>query len=189
MSTKVITPIATLSYPHLHAPQAPTDGKGKPKYSCTLIFTPGADLSALVAAVLAAAEAKYPGKGEEMLRKKMLRTPFRDDAEAKGYEPGAIFVNVRTEKQPGIVYAHAGPNSKPAPMPADKVLDEMYPGCKVRASLAAFAYDSNGNKGVSFALNNLQKIGEGERLDGRRSAEDEFEADLSAAPADISALI
>jgi hypothetical protein len=28
-------------------------------------------------------------------------------------------------------------------------------------------YDTNGNKGVSFGLNNLQKIAEGERIDGR----------------------
>jgi len=65
----------------------------------------------------------------------------------------------------------------------------MYPGAGVRASVSAFAYDSNGNKGVSFALNNMQKVSEGERLDGRAAADDEFTADLSSAPADISGLI
>jgi hypothetical protein len=59
----------------------------------------------------------------------------------------------------------------------------------VRAQLRAFSYDSNGNKGVSFALNNIQKLGDGERLDNRQAATDAFEADLSAAPADISALL
>jgi hypothetical protein len=58
----------------------------------------------------------------------------------------------------------------------------------VRASLRAFAYDTNGNKGVSFGLNNIQKLGEGQRLDGRKAATDEFDADLSQAPADISAV-
>lgn len=188
-STKVITPKATLSYPHLDKAQEPQDGKGKAKFSCALVFAPGSDLSALKAAVVAAAEAKYPGKGAEMLKKKILKSPFRDDAEAKGYVDGSIFLNVRTEQAPGIVYAYAGPDGKPANMPHEKIAEELYAGAQVRASLAAFAYDMSGNKGVSFALNNVQKLGEGERIDGRVAAENEFEADLTAAPADLNSIL
>lgn len=189
-TTKVITPKAMLSYPHLDKPQLPPNGgAGKAKYSCTLVFAPGSDLRALHAAVEAAAEAKYPGKGKDMLAKRILKSPFRDDAEAKGYPEGSIFLNVRTEQAPGVVYLYAGPDNKPAVMPVEKIRDEMYPGAFVRASLVAFAYDSSGNKGVSFALNNVQKLGDGERLDGRVSAENEFEADLNAAPADLAGLM
>jgi hypothetical protein len=42
---------------------------------------------------------------------------------------------------------------------------------------------------VSFALNNVQFIADGKRLDSRVSADDEFDAVLSEAPADLSSLI
>jgi Protein of unknown function (DUF2815). len=195
-TTKVISPIAILSYPHLAAPQPSTDGK-PPKYSATLIFTPEtladpkekAFFEGMQKAALAAIETKWPGKAQQMLQSETFKKGFRRDAEAKNYPPGSIFVNVRSSQQPGIVYAHAGPDGKPERMPLEKIKDEMYPGVIVRASLAAFAYDNNGNKGVSFGLNNLQKLRNGERMDGRVAAENEFTADLSAEPADIASLI
>lgn len=186
----VVTPKAILSYPHLDQPQAPQKGQaGKPKYSATLVFPEGTDLSTLQAAVMKAGEEKWPGKFAEMLRVGAVRSPFRKDAEAKGYAAGSVFVNVRSEQKPGVVYLHAGADKKPATVPADKIKEDLYPGALVRGQIRAFAYDSNGNKGVSFALNNIQKLGDGERLDNRQAAEDAFEADLSAAPADISALL
>lgn len=195
-STKVITPLAILSYPHLDAPQKSEDGKA-PKYSATLIFTPEiladpkekALFDKMQEAALAAVNAKWPGKAELLLKSETFKKGFRRDAESKGYPAGSIFVNVRSNTQPGVVYAHAGANGKPEAMPLDKIKAEMYPGVVVRASLAAFAYDNNGNKGVSFGLNNLQKIRNGERMDGRTAAENEFDVDLSAAPADISSLV
>lgn len=186
---KVITPEAILSYPHLAEPQAPRDGVGKAKYSCTLVFAPGSDLRALEAAALAAAETKWPGKGAHYLERGLVRSPFRRDGELKGYEAGSTFINVRTEKAPGVVSAFAGEDGKPTIIAQSDIAAELYPGAIVRASVAAFAYDSNGNKGVSFALNNIQKLRDGTRIDGRLAATDEFLADLSAAPSDLEALL
>jgi hypothetical protein len=195
-----ITPRAILSYPFLAKPQQ--DQKGKMKYSCALVFPKGTDLSGLLADAIEAAEAKF-GKvmkvkaGKETkeytmaqaLEMGLLRSPFRTDAEKKGYPEGSIFINVRTEKRPGVVYAHKdAATGKPAEVPADKVEDELYPGCFARASVVAFAYDTEGNKGVSFALNNVQKLGEGERLDSRQAAEDEFTAELGEALDDLDSL-
>lgn len=193
--TLVVTPKAMLSYPHLDQPQAGNQPGAKAKYSATFVFPEGSDLSTLVAAVLAAAEDKYPGKGAEMLRTGALKSPFRKDAEAKGYPAGSVFVNTRSDRKPGLVYLHAGSEKSadgkplPARVPEDKVKDEFYPGCFVRGQLRAFAYDSNGNKGVSFALNNVQKLGDGDRIDGRQDATDAFDADLSAAPAGLEGLV
>lgn len=185
-SNRVITPKAILSYPHLFSPQAPPGG-GKAKYSACLIFEKGTDLSALKKAVLDAAVTKWGAdKAPGMIRAGQLRLPFREDWEAKGYPEGAVFLNVRTEQQPGIVSIYPGPDKKPLPITEEK---EIYPGCYVRASINPFAYDTQGNKGVSFALNNIQKLADGPRLDNRRAAEDEFEADMSAAPADLSDLM
>lgn len=195
MSTKVIARGATLSYPHLHQPQPGRNG-GKPKYSGAFVFAPdNKSLAELEAAAIEAAEAKYPGKGAEMLRTGKLRSPFRKDAEAKDYPVGSIFINARSEQKPQCVYSWPAPGTpvgekpKPAQIPDDKIRDELYAGAQVNVSLAAFTYDTDGNKGVSFALNNVQKTGEGARLDGRKAAEDEFEADLSAKPADLESLI
>jgi len=199
MSTKVITPEAILSYPHLLKPQADKDNPAKKaKYSCSLVFLAGTDLTELRKAVIAAATEKFGatykvgGKSvpiEEALAKGALKSPFRTDGAAKGYPEGSIFLNVRTEQKPGIVFAWAGEDGKPKKMSDEDIAEQMYPGCKVRASLAAFGYDTSGNKGVSFALQNLQKLGEGERLDGRASAEEEFDAQLGQAPADLTGVL
>ena len=37
-----------------------------------------------------------------------------------------------------------------------------------------YAFNSNGNKGIACGLNNLQKIKDGEHLDGKSRAEDDF---------------
>jgi len=185
----VITPKATLSYPHLDKPQPGQKAGDKAKYSATLVFAPGTDLKELQAAAMAAGEEKWPGKFAEMVRIQAVRLPFRKDAEAKGYPAGSVFINTRTEQKPGVVYLHANAEGKAAVMPDDKIREELYPGAQVRAQIRAFAYDNSGNKGVSFALNNVQKLGDGDRLDNRQAATDAFEADLNAKPADIAGLM
>jgi hypothetical protein len=195
-NTKVITPAGMLSYPHLDKPQKPQAGSTqKEKFSATFVFKPGTDLKELIAAALAAAEEKWPGKGAELLKGGKIRSPFRKDAVDKGYTAergfgeGSVFINCRTEQKPGLVLAVAGPDGKPMKVADENIRDTFYPGCTVRASLRAFGYDNNGNRGVSFALNNIQKLADGERLDSRVAAEDEFDADMSAAPADLSGII
>lgn len=198
-STKVITPKAMLSYPHLDVAQAAQEGQ-KAKFSCALVFAPGSDLKALNAAVIAAATTKFgatitlPGGVTmpvvEALQKGILKSPFRRDVEVKGYATGSIFTNVRSEQRPGAVYSHPGPDGvHPAEIPIAKIKEDLYAGCFVRASLTAFGYDTSGNKGVGLALNNIQKLADGERIDGRIKAENEFDADLSQAPADLASIV
>lgn len=180
--TKVITGEAVLSYPRLDEPTE------KGKYEATLVFVPDAEkrtesLAALNKAVEQAAFDKFGQAGLDRLKKKQMRHPFRDDAEAKGYPEGSIFFGARTQQKPGLVLATAGADGKPLACPTDKIKDEFYPGARVRASVRAFYYDKDGNKGIGFALDNLQKLREGTRLDSRVAAANEFDADLSAAPA------
>lgn len=192
MADKIITPEATLSYPWLAEPQKAQEEGKKAKYSAVFVFSPEAQqtpaFKALEASIVATAEEAYPGKGKQMLTTGALKNPIRRDAAAKGYPEGSVFISARTEQQPGLVYAHKGPDDKPAVVAQDDIREVMYPGAVVRASLRPFAYNTSGNKGVSFALNNIQKIREGERLDSRVNAQDEFEA-LSDSPADIDALL
>jgi len=185
MTTKVISPTAILSYPHLFEPNLPP-GAAEPVYSCALVFEKGVDLGELKKAALAAASEKFGNKTEALIRDGKLKLPFRTDVEDKGYPEGSVFMNVKNKLKPGIVGIHPGPDGKPLPI-EDPTL--VYAGCKVRASLRPYAYEVSGNRGVAFSLNNLQKLADGDRLDGRVKAADEFEADLSAKPADLSDLL
>lgn len=186
VSKTIMTPAAILSFPHLFKPSA-APGSDKLKYSCSLVFPAGADLAELKQAALDAANEKFGAdKVPAMLRSAKLRMPFRDDGADKGYPENAVYINVRSDKQPGVVGVYPGPDGRPMPI-TDETL--VYAGCKVRATVRAFAYDTSGNRGVAFALNNVQKLADGDRLDGRRAAEDEFPADESAAAADLSKLL
>jgi hypothetical protein len=198
MSTKLITPEAMLSYPHLGQPQ-PARGNQKPKYSATLIFPKGTNLAAMLAAAIEAATEKFGatmkvgGKSisiADALAGNVLRTPFRTDVLAKGYPEGSTFINIRSDNKPGVVYNYAAPGSqKPAVVADADIKKVFYPGAIVRASVSAFGYEAEGNKGISFGLNNVQFLRDGERIDGRVSAEDEFTADLAAAPSDLAGLL
>lgn len=179
----VITPKAVLSYPHLFEPQIPPN-QTDPVYSCTLVFEEGTDLSPLEKAAEAVARDKWGAKYEAMKKAGKIRSPFRTDAEEKGYPEGSVFINIKSKAAPGVVSIYPGDDGKPA-----KITDpsQIYPGCLARASVRPFAYDVTGNAGISFALNNIQKLGDGDRLDGRMRAEDEFEADANAS-ADLNDL-
>ena len=184
---RVMTPPAILSYPHLFEPVAGPDG-GEPKYSATFIFPKGTDLAVLKAAAMAAGRAKWGAKFEEGLRNGSRKFPFRTDVEEKGYPEGSTFFTARSKQAPGLASRYKGPNGKATPITKEQQVPgnagELYAGCMVRASLVAFAYD-NVSKGVTFALNNIQKLDEGKRLDNRRAAEDEFTDNLSDEPASL----
>lgn len=162
--TTVITPPATGCYVFLTRPQPSMNPGGDPQFGITLVFpktTPLADLKQ--AAYLAAAK-KWGNKIPSN-----LRSPFRDGDTDKPDDPlfaNSMFISARTKQAPGAV----GPDRQPLPNPEF----DLYAGMRCRASITAFAYDTAGNKGVSFALNNVQKLADGERLSGRMDAESEF---------------
>jgi hypothetical protein len=210
MSTKVITQEVTLSFPHFAEPTRAANGKGDPKFSAAFIYDAGANLDAEKAALMEAAVEQWGDKAATMLKTGQITWPIRTDWEAKGYAEGSAFFNARSITQPGLVYSHADPaTKKPALVipgvvnpnyvltDADKKLIErvFYAGARVRASVVAFAYeyreDASGpvmKRGVSFGLNNVQKLGDGPRLDGRKAAQDEFEPTTELVPANLDDL-
>src|SRR5690606_15555514 len=52
--------------------------------------------------------------------------------------------------------------------------DQIYSGMYARVSVNCFPYKNKGNVGVSFGLNHVQKIADGEFLGGRSRPEDDF---------------
>lgn len=167
MATKQITPEFRVSFPNVFRTAKPMAGAtGDPKYGITALFKPGEDLSGLKAAAEEAIVEKWGADKSKW--PKNLRSPFRDQGEKEfdGYVEGAIFINATSKQRPGLVDANM-----------NDIIDEseFYAGCYARASINAFAYDTAGNRGVAFGLNNVQKLRDGEPLGGRTRPEDDFE--------------
>ena len=179
MSKQIVTPEAILSYPHIWEPDAFEPGD-VPKYSAALIFTKDTDIEALQKAVLAVAKEKFGKKAAGLIRSGKLGLPFRDDPEdieEKGYPEGSTFFNARSKNKPGVVSIFNDGNGKPSIITDE---DEIYPGVIVKAALSVFYYKVKGNAGIAFGLNHIQKIRDGERIDGRVSVEDSFDVDPDA---------
>jgi hypothetical protein len=109
-----------------------------------------------------------------------LKNPFTDGDTKYPGDPlyaNCIIVNAKSDRQPGIVKATALGN--------ERIInpDEFYSGCFCGAFLNAFWYDNEG-KGISFGLQHLMFIKDGERLSGRVSVEDAFDADGGVAESD-----
>ena len=167
MSDNVTTPVFRVSFPNLFKPSKPkgAPAEQEPKYSVTLLFSPGEDLSKLKKACEAACKEKW---GDDIPTN--LNTPFRDQGEKDfdGYEKGAIFINCNSKQKPGVVNASVEP-----------IIDdsEIYAGCYGRATVRAYAYGGKGTTfkpGVALGLQNFQKTADGDSLAGRVKAEEEF---------------
>ena len=52
----------------------------------------------------------------------------------------------------------------------------IYSGCYIRASINIYPFNANGNRGIAAGLSNIQFWEDGEPLNGRVRAEDEFDA-------------
>lgn len=176
MSVNVTSPEAMLSFPSLITPKlGPNPKPGDvAQYGCTLVFPKGTDMTALKKAATEALKEKFGDKLESLLKNGSIKLPFRKVGDKYDEEKYEYFINVRRKDKPGIVDRYAGPDGKPAPLTDT---EKLYPGCIVRASLSAYAYDVNGNKGVSFGLQHIQWREQGVRLDNRRSAVDSFDAE------------
>lgn len=178
MAIRLKLPPGTLSYPNFKEPRKVGDAD-KATYSCVVIFEEGTDLSELEAACLAVAEERWGrDKVARMHKAKAWKWPIKDGDEyaakkdgADAYE-GKIYVNLKSEEQPGMVGPRPGPDGKAERYEAN----QFYPGCLVRVSVSAYAFDHpKGGKGVGLGLNNVQFLRHGTRLDNRKSAAEDFE--------------
>lgn len=183
--TTVLTPEFRANFPNLFEPRA-FDKNSQEYYSVIALFKKGEDLSVLKAACKAAVVKKW---GEDPKKwPKDIKMPFRDQADkAKdtddgrrvlppGYEEGAMFLNLKSKTRPGLVDRNR-----------QEVIDtsKVYSGCVMRAQVTASGYKSGSNHGVTFYLNHVQLIRDGDPLGGKTRAEDAFTA-LGDESADVS---
>lgn len=169
--SRVTTGKVRLSYVNLLTPRA-SDEEGKDaKYSCVLLIPKSdkATIKAIEAAIEVAKErdkAKWGGKIPSN-----LKTTFRDgdeeDPEERPELVGHMFMNVSAKNKPGIVDKAVNPITD---------ADEVYSGMFARVAIRAYGYNTSGNKGVTFGLDHVQKVADGDFLGGRTRAEDVFDA-------------
>ena len=168
MSTKVITGKVRASFVHVFEPQSVNGSE--PKYSCSFII-PKSDTETIAAIKAAIEQAKQDGVAKFGGKiPPNLKLPLRDGDIDRPDDPNyadCYFVNANSKERPGLVDRRRIPITDPL---------ELYSGCYVRASINFFAFNTNGNKGIAAGLGNIQKWADGEPLNGRVRAEDEFEA-------------
>jgi hypothetical protein len=164
----LITPPGIASYAFVWKPQPSMTAGQEPKYALTLVVSKKADLTPLRKACETAAVKKFGDKALKLIKLGKIKLPFRDGDEEREDDDlyaGKVFFAAKSNQQPRVV----DENLK-------SITDqfEFYSGCKCRISVWPYGYDVNGNKGVAFSLNNVQKLADGERLSGRQAPEDEF---------------
>jgi hypothetical protein len=161
MVDKLNTPEFRAAYAGLFRATAPRENPtGKKKYTIRAIFPPNTDLSAMKRAAKAAAEEKW---GNAI--PKTMRNPFRTNEELENPIPGVgddwvvMTFSANEDRRPGIVDANL-----------EDIIDESecYSGAWYRAQVRPYAYDTSGNKGVAFGLENVQKLRDDEQLGGGR---------------------
>lgn len=169
--TDVVTPTFRISYPNVFK-AAFNKLSNKNEFSIEALFSPGENLNALKTAAENAMLAKF---GHDRSKwPPVTRSPFRDQKEKMkegrlpdGCAPGAIFIRFKSEKRPGVVDQNK-----------QEILEEskFYAGAYARAHVNAFAFQKGANVGVSFGLNHVQLIKDGEAFSGRPKVEDAFTA-------------
>jgi hypothetical protein len=166
---QLVTPKGTAHYSFVFRAQPAMDPSKEPQFCLTLAFDKAdPKLKKLKDAILEVAKAKFGAKAGQMLEKGQLKDPLRDgDKERSDDEKfvNKFFLTARSNSKPGVVDADAEPMMDQ---------EDFYSGCTARADIWLYAFDKAGNKGVAAILNNAQKLADGERLAGRRSASDAF---------------
>jgi Protein of unknown function (DUF2815) len=168
---KVITGPVRLSYAHLFEPF--TSFEDQPAKFSTVILIPKTDtktLRAIEAAQQAALEdgksTKFKGKIPANWTNTLHDGDEEADLEVNPEYAGHMYMSISNRTKPGIVDRMKQKIEDPA---------EVYSGCWVRVSMNAAPYAAAGNKGVSFFLNNVQKIRDDEPLAGGSSADADFD--------------
>ena len=181
------TGVVRVSYPNVDKPVS--FNGGPEKYSVSLIVEPesetASNLETAINSVIAAAERDGLWDADTRTNKG-LNTPLRLGNEGhpnKDEYAGNLFINASSQFKPSLVH-----NRKKDGKLVEAVEDEIYAGCYAIASITLYPFNVNGNVGVACGLDGLMKVKNGERLDGRKSAEEVF-ADVDIAEIDEEGLL
>jgi hypothetical protein len=165
MADNIITPYFRAAFISIFKATSAKNQDGsvnKPKFSIRAAFPPTADLTPLKnQAQLAAVEKWGVEKVNNEKFKSKLHSPFRTNDELDNPIPGLgddwviMTFSANEDRKPGIV------DASNQPIINDQ---DVYSGAWFRAQVRAYAYEQQGNCGVAFGLQNVQKIKDDEPL-------------------------
>lgn len=177
--TRIVLKGVRVSYCNLWNPKEVTDDAGNvtgSQYGCQLLVPKDGKFARENESKIDKAIKHIKEKDKSKLANKAgivpsnLKVAKRDGDTDPTYEGNEVYKNMwvinctNKKNRPGIV------NSQRQPILEE---EEVYSGMWVFASITFGAYDNDG-KGIAAFINNVMKIRDDERLDGRISAEDEF---------------
>lgn len=201
MSQSILTPKFRSSYANVFTPRGSKSEPDKKKFSITALFSADAEvprgsisIKEMKKVALAAVYEKW-GDTDDTRRKikaGKIRMPFiegdrlQSDIDDGKVPKGTVLMmrfNSSATSRPGVVDRYRGPDGKAMVLEDE---EQFYSGCYARADVKPYVYDRDDGKGVTFVLNNVQKLGEGERLAGRRPASEAFaETDFDDTPPEM----
>ncbi len=161
-STAILSPNFRASFPHLFKAKAFKDRE--PMFSVQMLI-PKTDLEGIKRVKQACALAAKMKWGDTL--PEGMRSPIKDGDKSKyANQKGMWVVEAKSKQKPGVVN-----------QAKEEIIDpnEVYPGVWMRATIAPFAYDNTGNKGVSIGLRNVQKVKDDARFDNRTDPQDDFD--------------
>ena len=159
------TPVGRACFAHVFEPTQ--NDAGEERYSMMLVFPEDTDLEPMKRKIRKAIKEQFVGK---KVPANFRSDPFRDNSEkehlGEPFTSPGTFISAVSKYQPGVV---------------DRNLNELLDrsdfdsGDYARMSINLFFYNTKGNQGISFGLQNIQKAKDGKRLSGGRPARDDFD--------------
>ena len=185
-----LTPIGRVSFPQVFEAKAAKPGD-EPKFSIKLLFTIDeqymSDYERQILASIGSSFARQMQLFNEMkslaeqvnmegfkvglgavYMGKPLNSPIKThEMDPKWTPEGCVSIRFASKERPGVV--------DKAKMPIDVRSGQFYAGCFAHTSYGVYSYDNTGNRGTAFGLNNVQKMGDGPKLGGGTTAEQDFD--------------
>ncbi len=173
---KVRTPRFRVSFPAVFAAKAYRGGKAV--FSLVMLLNKKlkakGELNDMISLIKATAMEEWGEVPDEVLDIGSDTCPFNDgdDKSYDGYA-GTYTARAASQYQPAIIdTGNPEKGIKPQPILTEK---EFYSGCYARASITAFTWESMGRRGVSFGLQFVQKLADGEPFSGRGDPLEDFD--------------
>lgn len=180
MSDKLTTPIFRGSF--VNAFKEVSFKGGKPKFGVTGIWLPklfsdeDKQRWRAMCALLneqSLSSFKMPWKELPANYRKGLRK-WDEKTDRVTFPEGCWFASLTCQQPPGVVGTTRGSDGKlVAFSELNGNTSEIYSGAYYRATVNSYSF-TEGSPGVALGLNNLQKVKDGDRLDGRSNAADDF---------------
>ena len=166
-----------LAFPYLFAPRKNKDHPGNDKFEATILVSVGDKIvKSYVAECLKVASEKFGGEAES--RKVLQNRPILKKGDDKPNPPvgfaGMLYIAARSKTMPDFFSADR------KRLTVEQARKLFYAGCKVILIVKPWAYNTNGNRGISHELIAIQFAGHADAFSSRPQVSAEDLPDLSA---------